>query len=144
MRMACDTGGTFTDLIVEDGKSVKMYKSSTIPSDPVQGVLNAISLAADEHNLSVKDFLKKASTFIHATTRSINAVLTGSTAKTAFLTTAGHKDILLFREGGRIQPFNFSVEFPAPFVPRSLTFQIEERIDNNGDVVKDLEISSIE
>lgn len=144
MRMACDTGGTFTDLIVEDGKSVKMYKSSTIPSDPVQGVLNAISLAADEHNLSVKDFLKKASTFIHATTRSINAVLTGSTAKTAFLTTAGHKDILLFREGGRIQPFNFSVEFPAPFVPRSLTFQIEERIDNNGDVVKDLEIPSIE
>ncbi|MEE2774298.1 MAG: hydantoinase/oxoprolinase family protein [Pseudomonadota bacterium] len=142
--MACDTGGTFTDLIVEDGNAVKMYKSSTIPSDPVQGVLNAISLAADEYNLSVEDFLKKATTFIHATTRSINAVLTGSTAKTAFLTTSGHKDILLFREGGRIQPFNFSVEFPAPFVPRSLTFEIEERIDNNGRVVKDLEISSIE
>ena len=144
MRMACDTGGTFTDLIVEDGNTLKMFKSSTIPSDPVQGVLNAISLAADDYNLALEDFLKKASTFIHATTRSINAVLTGSTAKTAFFTTSGHKDILLFREGGRIQPFNFSVEFPAPFVPRSLTYEIEERINNKGQILKELEISSIE
>ena len=142
--MACDTGGTFTDLIVEDGETLKMFKSSTIPSDPVQGVLNAIGLAAAEYDMPVENFLKGATTFIHATTRSINAVLTGSTAKTAFFTTSGHKDILLFREGGRIEPFNFSVEFPAPFVPRSLTFEIDERIDNTGNVIKELDIASIE
>ena len=73
MRMACDTGGTFTDLIIEDGETLKMFKSSTIPSDPVQGVLNAIGLAALEYNMSVESFLKGATTFIHATTRSINA-----------------------------------------------------------------------
>ena len=144
MRMACDTGGTFTDLIIEDGETLKMFKSSTIPSDPVQGVLNAIGLAASEYNMSVESFLKGATTFIHATTRSINAVLTGSTAKTAFFTTSGHKDILLFREGGRIEPFNFSVEFPAPFVPRSLTFEIDERVDNTGKIVKELNFASIE
>jgi len=142
--MACDTGGTFTDLIVEDGDHLKMYKSSTIPSDPVQGVLNAIDLAAKDYNISVETFLKGATTFIHATTRSINAVLTGSTAKTAFFTTSGHKDILLFREGGRIEPFNFSIEFPAPFVPRSLTFEIEERIDNRGEIMKEIDQKSIE
>lgn len=144
MRIACDTGGTFTDLIVEDGDNLKMYKSSTIPSDPVQGVLNAIDLAATDYNMSVENFLKDATTFIHATTRSINAVLTGATAKTAFFTTAGHKDILLFREGGRTEPFNFSVEFPAPYVPRSLTFEIEERIDNRGEILKKIDHKSIE
>ncbi|MDG2475095.1 MAG: hydantoinase/oxoprolinase family protein [Paracoccaceae bacterium] len=144
MRMACDTGGTFTDLIVEDGTELRMFKSSTIPSDPVQGVLNAVGLAAEHYGQSIDTFLKSADTFIHATTRSINAVLTAKTAKTAFFTTLGHKDILLFREGGRIEPFNFSVDFPAPFVPRSLTFEINERVDNRGIVIDELDDGSIE
>ena len=86
-----------------------MFKSSTTPDDPVNGVLNSINLAAKDYNLSTYDFLNKAETFTHATTRSINAVLTGNIAKTAFFTTSGHKDILLLREGGRVDPFNFEV-----------------------------------
>ena len=40
MRFAVDTGGTFTDLVVEDDSGeVRMYKASTTPSDPVAGVL---------------------------------------------------------------------------------------------------------
>jgi len=35
MRLACDTGGTFTDLIVEmDEGGVTMFKSPTTPDDP--------------------------------------------------------------------------------------------------------------
>ena len=143
MRIACDTGGTFTDLIVEDGNKLRMYKTSTIPSDPVQGVLNGLDLAAKDYNQSTKEFLRNVDTFVHATTRSINAVLTGNTAKTAFFTTSGHKDILLFREGGRIETFNFSVEFPAPFVPRGLTLEIEERIDHKGLIKETLNEESV-
>ena len=40
MRFAVDTGGTFTDLVVEDDNGeVRMYKSATTPSDPVAGAL---------------------------------------------------------------------------------------------------------
>ena len=49
MRFATDTGGTFTDLLVEnEGGRVHMFKAPTVPSEPVKGVLDAFDLAARE------------------------------------------------------------------------------------------------
>jgi N-methylhydantoinase A len=106
MRIACDTGGTFTDLLLEtdDGKLI-MYKTATTPADPLQGVLNALKLAAADHSRPLADFLAQVDTFIYGTTHAINAIVTGRTARTALLTTKGHRDILLLREGGRADPF---------------------------------------
>ena len=115
MRFACDTGGTFTDLIVEDDRGgLHMYKASTTPTDPVKGVLDALALAAVDMDLSLADLLAQGDMLIHGTTHAINAIITGNTAKTAFLTTAGHPDILVLREGGRIEPFNFVAPYPEP------------------------------
>jgi N-methylhydantoinase A len=139
MRLACDTGGTFTDLVVEADGELRMYKASTTVDDPVRGVLDALVLAAEGHGMSLGAFLAQCETFIHGTTRAINAILTGNTARTAFLTTAGHPDILVIREGGRIEPFNFTVPYPEPYVPRALTFEIPERIDAAGKVVTPLD-----
>jgi N-methylhydantoinase A len=139
MRLACDTGGTFTDLVVEADGELRMYKASTTPDDPIEGVLNALTLAADDIGLPRDRFLGLGETFVHGTTRAINAILTGSTARTAFLTTEGHPDILVIREGGRIEPFNFTVPYPEPYVPRALTFEVPERIDAGGKIVKPLD-----
>ena len=81
--------------------------------------------------------------FIHSTTRAINAVVTGKTARTAFLTTRGHPDILLVREGGRTDAFNYRIPYPAPYVPRSLTFEVEERIGADGRIVRPLVAASV-
>ncbi|MDR6955061.1 N-methylhydantoinase A [Ancylobacter sp. 3268] len=134
MRLACDTGGTFTDLVVENGEEIRLFKASTTPDDPVRGVLNALTLAAEHFGEDRTDFLARADMFIHGTTRAINAILTGNTARTAFLTTEGHPDVLVIREGGRIEPFNFTVPYPEPYVPRRLTFEIPERIEATGHV----------
>ena len=144
MRVACDTGGTFTDLIIEEHCGLKLFKTSTTPLDPVQGVLNGLNLIAKSYDKPLDLFLGNVDTFIHATTRSINAVLTGNTAKTAFFTTKGHKDILLLREGGRTDPFNFTNEFPSPLVPRSLTFEIAERILSSGEIFLEIDEKSVE
>jgi N-methylhydantoinase A len=143
MRLACDTGGTFTDLVVEDTSGLRIYKAPTTPDDPVEGVLNAIALAARDRGLSRTDFLAGGSMFIHGTTRAINAILTGQTARTAFLTTKGHPDVLVIREGGRIEPFNFTVPYPEPYVPRALTFQIPERVDPAGQILAALDESAV-
>ncbi|MBL4630301.1 MAG: hydantoinase/oxoprolinase family protein [Paraglaciecola sp.] len=144
MRLACDTGGTFTDLIVEDDEgNLEMYKASTTPKDPVVGVINAVRLAAQSSNVSLKDYLENVDTFIHGTTHAINAVITGNTAKTAFITTKGHKDILVLKEGGRQDPFNFSNRFPEPYVPRSLTFEVTERVDADGSISTVLDEQSV-
>jgi N-methylhydantoinase A len=143
MRVATDTGGTFTDLVVEDDDGqISTYKSLTTPSDPISGLLNVLAIAASDRGISTRQLLQATHVFIHGTTRSINAVLTGDTAKTAFLVTRGHPDILTFREGGRLDAFDFSQSYPAPYVPRSLTFEVPERIGQQGDVV--LPIDEIE
>jgi N-methylhydantoinase A len=129
MRFAVDTGGTFTDLIVEDDDhALHMFKASTTPDDPIRGVIDSLQVAADDFDMSLDALLGKADLFIHGTTHAINAIVTGNTAKTAFLTTEGHRDILVFREGGRMEPFNFTVPYPQPYIPRSLSYEIPGRI----------------
>ncbi|MGI9380787.1 MAG: hydantoinase/oxoprolinase family protein [Methyloligellaceae bacterium] len=144
MRFACDTGGTFTDLIVEDDEGrLTMYKTPTVPSDPVVGVLDALQAAADDRNIALTDLLARGEILIHGTTHAINAIITGNTAKTAFLTTKGHPDVLILREAGRIEPFNFRIPYPTPYVPRALTFQIPERVNSLGDVVSGLDETAV-
>lgn len=144
MRFACDTGGTFTDLIVEDDVgALTMYKAPTTPEDPVQGVLHALGLAAGERNIALADLLGAGDMLIHGTTHAINAIITGNSAVTAFLTTAGHPDILVLREGGRIEPFNFLVPYPDPYIPRQLTFEIPERVDSDGSVNRPLDEDAV-
>lgn len=144
MRFACDTGGTFTDLIVEDDQGgLHMYKAATTPADPVKGVLDALALAAADMDQSLADLLAQGDMLIHGTTHAINAIITGNTAKTAFLTTAGHPDILVLREGGRIEPFNFVAPYPEPYLPRALTFEVPERIDSAGGVHTPLDEAAV-
>jgi N-methylhydantoinase A len=135
MRFAVDTGGTFTDLVLEDDKGVlHMFKAPTTPDDPVRGILDVLETAADGLSTNTEDLLARGDLFVHGTTHTTNAIVTGKTAKTAFLTTKGHPDILVLREGGRLEPFNFLVPFPKPYVPRALTFEIPERIGADGTI----------
>ncbi len=144
MRFACDTGGTFTDLIVEDEEGrLTMYKAPTVPDDPVQGVLDALSSAADDRGQDLNEMLAAGRMLIHGTTRAVNAIITGTTAKTAFLTTKGHPDILVLREAGRVEPFNFRVPYPEPYISRALTFEISERVDSQGQIVNKLDEKSV-
>ncbi|MDB5364828.1 MAG: 5-oxoprolinase [Rhodospirillales bacterium] len=144
MRFACDTGGTFTDLVVEDADGTwQLFKAATTADDPVRGVLDALRLAADAYGLSLAALLARGDVFVHATTHAINAVITARTARTALLTTQGHPDILLLREGGRPDPFDFRIAYPPPYIPRSLTFEIDERIDADGSVYRALDEASV-
>jgi N-methylhydantoinase A len=140
MHFAVDTGGTFTDLVFEDDSGqLHMFKAPTTPHDPVEGILEAVGTAAQSLSTTTEELLSRGELFIHGTTHAINAIITGNTAKTAFLTTKGHPDILVFREGGRLEPFNFAVPFPEPYIPRSLTFEVPERISAEGDILEALD-----
>ena len=140
MRMSADVGGTFTDLVIQnDAGRFELFKSPTTPDDPVRGVLDVLTLAARTVGSTLEGLLGECEMFMHATTRATNAVLTGNTSRVAFLTTQGHPDILLLREGGRVDPFDNRVPFPEPLVPRHLTFEVPERIRADGQVFKALD-----
>src|SRR5207245_6393881 len=76
---------------------------------------------------------------ISVTTHTTNAIIERNTARTAFLVTEGFPDILVLREGGKLDPFNLSYPPIEPYVPRRLTFEIRERIDAEGKVVVPLD-----
>jgi N-methylhydantoinase A len=139
MKIACDMGGTFTDIIVGDERGLRMFKAPSTPDDPVLGITAALELAAAECSLDVRRLLSGTELFVHATTRATNALLTGRGARTAFLTTEGHRDVLLLREGGRLNPYDSAQRFPRPYVPRSLTFEVPERIGAAGEIVRPLD-----
>ena len=83
LRFAVDTGGTFTDLVVEgEALGVRFYKRPTTPDDPVIGLVDVIGAAADDLGLSAADLLGRGDLFIFGTTRATNAVVTGTTART--------------------------------------------------------------
>jgi ribose/xylose/arabinose/galactoside ABC-type transport system permease subunit len=97
MRFATDTGGTFTDLVIEREGQLHLFKSPTVPSNPVDGVLGAFSVAAEAFGMVRSELLGRGTQFIHGTTHAINAIVTGRVARTALLVSDGHPEILLLR-----------------------------------------------
>ncbi|GGR28188.1 hydantoinase/oxoprolinase family protein [Agromyces mediolanus] len=144
LRLSVDIGGTFTDLVVEEGGLLRLFKAPTVPSDPVQGILDVIGVAAAAEGVGAGDFLARVASLAHATTRGLNAVLTGTAARTALLVTSGHPDVLLLREGGRRDPYDFTVPYPEPYVPRRLTLELPGRILSTGEELEPLDLAAVE
>jgi N-methylhydantoinase A len=139
-RISVDTGGTFTDVVVADGRGIRAIgKALTTPQRIFDGMRAAIEVAAEECGMSGDELLRRTDMLIYGTTRATNAVVTQSTAKTAFLTTRGFRDILVLKEGGKYNPHDYSYDYPPPYVPRRYTFEVDERIDSQGNVVRPLD-----
>jgi N-methylhydantoinase A len=145
LRFAIDTGGTFTDLVVDDpGAGLTQHKAPTDPHDPVSSMLVVLGKAAKTRGQTTRELMAGGDSLVYATTRAINAIVTGSVARTALLTTAGHEDVLVLREGGREGAFDFATEYPEPYVPRELTFGLPERIGAGGEVVAALDETALD
>jgi N-methylhydantoinase A len=102
-----DVGGTFTDCVLVDSEGhTAVEKTFTTPHDPSEGVLNGLEKLSLKDGLPFRDFLHRVQRIVHGTTITTNAVLTGSGAKTGFITTKGFRDVLLMRRGIRENQFN--------------------------------------
>ena len=139
-RITCDIGGTFTDVVVSDASGgLTVAKALTQSKHLFGGLRAALEQAAEQLHESLAELLGRASLFIFSTTQATNAILEGTTARTAFLCTEGFPDILVRREGGSLRPYDYTRPFPEPYVPRRLTFEIAERIDMDGNVLSALD-----
>jgi N-methylhydantoinase A len=142
-RISVDTGGTFTDVVVApDDGTLHIGKALTTYQRAFVGIGSALSDAASEFGLDLRSLLEQSRQFTYGTTRATNAIVEAKTARTAFFTTEGFPDILLMREGGKLEPFR-QVAYPPPYVPRYLTFEIRERMDAEGGAFVPLDESSV-
>ena len=136
-RITVDTGGTFTDLVVADPDNrLIIGKAATTPSRIFDGMRAALDDVAAQIGVSGGELMANSDVLIYGTTRATNAIVTGNIAKTALLVTAGFPDVLVLREGGKVNPHDFSRPYPKPYIPRRHTFQIDERINAEGEIVR--------
>jgi N-methylhydantoinase A len=134
-RVGVDIGGTFTDLVtVRDGE-ITVSKTPSTPDAPERGVVDALDVAAARDGVDPEaiDF------FGHGTTVATNAVLEEEWADTALVTTEGFRDVLEIGRQARPDIYDFQAEKPTPIVERHRRFEVPERLDEQGTVVRPLD-----
>lgn len=127
-----DVGGTFTDLYFSGTKDRphQILKVPSTPKDPSIGLLDALR----EAGLQPDDL----DAILHGTTIATNAIIERHGARCALITTRGFRDVLEL--GRRDRPDMYGLEGThEPLVPRDLRFEVDERIDYEGHVVRELD-----
>ena len=131
-RIGVDIGGTFTDTVsIDDAGSVRRVKVPSTPDDFVRGLVDGV--------VRLDQPLSDVSLLSHGTTVGINAIISRAGAKTAVVTTQGHRDILGLRRGHRGEPFNLWWQPPTPIVQRRYCFEVPERVAFDGTVIEPID-----
>ncbi|TPL77491.1 hydantoinase/oxoprolinase family protein [Mesorhizobium sp. B2-3-15] len=123
-----DVGGTFTDLLLIDGKDggkVYLAKTPTTVDNQAFGVVSA--LGATGFPIEGIDLI------VHGTTTTTNAVLERRLAKTGMITTRGFRDVIELGRRTRPQPYGMTGTF-VPIIPRNLRLEVSERVEASGAV----------
>ena len=127
VRLGVDVGGTFTDVVlVVDGKVTTAKVPTT--DDQSDGVLAGIERACEAAGVAPS----AVGQFRHAMTVTTNAMLEGTGARTALVTTAGFGDVLAIGRQERPALYDLSARKPAPLVPTDRRHEIDERATTGG------------
>ncbi|MBM3582047.1 MAG: hydantoinase/oxoprolinase family protein, partial [Alphaproteobacteria bacterium] len=132
-RVGVDIGGTFTDVvaIATTSGETRIAKVPTRPGDRVDSLFDALAALG----LNWKD----VGDLIHGTTMITNAIIEGHLAKVALVTTKGFADTLAIGRQNRRELYRLDVtpKLP-PLVPPERCFEVDERLDHDGNVLKAL------
>ena len=115
LRVAIDTGGTFTDCVwVDSSGRLRMLKVFSTPVDPSQAIVEALRKIEHHGELIL----------LHGTTVGTNTLLERKGARTALVTTAGFEDVIEIRRQARPKLYDFFFGRVEPLVPGDLRFGI--------------------
>ncbi|HEV2021854.1 MAG TPA: hydantoinase/oxoprolinase family protein [Terriglobales bacterium] len=126
LRVAIDTGGTFTDCVWIEGGRVRMLKVFSTPADPSRAIAGAIA----------KTGLPRAKLLLlHGTTVGTNTLLERKGARVALVTTEGFEDAIEIGRQARPRLYDFFFDRVPPLVPAELRFGVRERTDAEGGIL---------
>lgn len=129
MRIAIDTGGTFTDCVfVRDG-GLRILKVASTPENPARAIGEAVSKILADSPASDAKTLELTC----GTTVGTNAVLERRGGRVALVTTSGFEDVLEIGRQARPRLYDFFVQRPAPLVPPERRLGMKERVGAAGD-----------
>jgi N-methylhydantoinase A len=127
LRIAIDTGGTFTDCVcLADGK-LRVKKIFSTPADPSRAVLEGVRQLGGAENVEVR----------HGTTVGTNTMLERTGARVAFVTTAGFEDTIAIGRQTRARLYDWFAPVPECLVRRELRFGVAERVSAEGEILRE-------
>ena len=130
LRVAVDTGGTFTDCVTLRHGELRVLKLPSTPHNPAEAVLAGIA------RLYASDRLPGRSVELrHGTTVGTNTMLERTGARVAFVTTAGFEDTIAIGRQTRSRLYDWFAPVPVCLVPPSLRFGVPERVSAEGKIL---------
>ena len=138
-KIAVDIGGTFTDIVLTNGREAYSEKVLTTTFNPEIGAIKGIQSILKKIGISINEI----NTIIHGTTLAANSIIQRKGAKTAFITTNGFRDILEMQYEKRFDQYNLNIELPIPLVPRDLRYTLKERCLSSGKIILKPKINEI-
>jgi N-methylhydantoinase A len=137
-----DIGGTFTDFVMIDSQTgdVQSYKTLTTPKNPGEAVMAGWHALLERVGARGDDIAAA----IHGTTLITNAFIERKGAVTLLVTTKGFADVLDTQREMRYDIYDLHAEPVTHLVPRFLRFEVDERLDTFGEVVKPLPSADLE
>lgn len=126
MRIAIDTGGTFTDCVYATGDGLQILKIPSTPSDPGEALLRAVSVIAPAGGSEIR----------HGTTVGTNALLERKGARVAFVTTQGFEDTIAIGRQARPKLYDLFWTQEPPLACEELRFGVAERIASDGAILR--------
>ena len=138
LRVAVDIGGTFTDVVVfNDVRGALSFgKTLSTHGELVRGIETAVHEAEAAFN--------EIKLFLHGSTIAINTLLERTGAKTALLITEGFRDIYEIGRVNRPDAYNLYFKKHNPLVPRSMRFEVAERLRADGSIHRPLDTEQLE
>jgi N-methylhydantoinase A len=127
LRVAVDTGGTFTDCVWVERGQLRMLKVFSTPSDPSEAIAHAIERIAQGSPVLL----------LHGTTVGTNALLERKGARVAFVTTSGFEDTIEIGRQNRPRLYDLAVQRVEPLVPSELRFGVPERVGPDGTILRE-------
>lgn len=140
--LGIDVGGTFTDLVLTDTETGKhaIHKIPTTPSAQEEAVIQGIRQILDETSTDPKSI----SLIIHGTTAATNALLERKGAKVSLVTTRGLEDVIEIGRQNREEIYSLVASRPKPLVNQERRIGVAERINESGDILRQLTPGEIE
>jgi len=126
IRVAVDTGGTFTDCLWIERGRMRIVKVFSTPGDPSFAIAEAVKEIAGRNEV----------TLLHGTTVGTNAVLERKGARVAFVTTEGFEDVIEIGRQARPKLYDFFFERIPPLVTSEMRFGVAERTRPDGSIEK--------
>lgn len=126
--LSVDVGGTFTDVVLQDGPRRSTAKVLTDIAAPERGVLRGVEQILARAGLAPG----QVTLFLHGTTLATNALIERKGAVTALLTTEGFRDSIEIGYEDRFSQYDIYIEKARPLVPRALRLTVTERVLAGG------------